>query len=63
MLPLLATQILWLNLITDLWPALAVGIEPPTDDVMQRKPRKPGDRVIDAALWWSVVEPVWRLLL
>ncbi len=55
-LPLLATQILWLNLITDSWPALAMGIDPPTDDVMQRKPRKPGDRVIDAAMWWSVVE-------
>ena len=35
-LPLLATQILWINLVTDSWPALATGIDPPTDDVMAR---------------------------
>jgi Ca2+-transporting ATPase len=32
-LPLLATQILWINLITDSGPALAMGIDPETDDV------------------------------
>ncbi|HET7526268.1 MAG TPA: HAD-IC family P-type ATPase, partial [Burkholderiaceae bacterium] len=37
-LPLLATQILWINLITDSWPALAMGIDPETDDVMARPP-------------------------
>ena len=55
-LPLLATQILWLNLITDSWPALAMGIDPAGDDVMARKPRQPGERVIDAAMWWGVVQ-------
>jgi Ca2+-transporting ATPase len=55
-LPLLATQILWLNLITDSWPALAMGIDPPGDDVMARKPRHPGERVIDAAMWWGVAQ-------
>lgn len=55
-LPLLATQILWLNLITDSWPALAMGIDPPGDDVMARKPRQAGERVIDAAMWWGVVQ-------
>ena len=55
-LPLLATQILWLNLITNSWPALAMGIDPPTDDVMQRKPRHPNDRVIDARMWLGVFE-------
>ena len=48
MLPLLATQILWINLVTDSWPALAVGADPPTHDVMARAPRRPSDRVIDA---------------
>ena len=46
-LPLLATQILWINLITDSGPALAMGVDPPTDDVMARKPRRldrAGDR-------------------
>lgn len=55
-LPLLATQILWLNLITDSWPALAMGIDPAGSDVMTRKPRRPGERVIDAAMWWGVVQ-------
>ena len=55
-LPLLATQILWLNLITDSWPALAMGIDPAGADVMERKPRQPGERVIDAAMWWGVVQ-------
>ena len=55
-LPLLATQILWLNLITDSWPALAMGIDPPTDDVMARKPRPLNDRVMDLAMWVGVFE-------
>ena len=55
-LPLLATQILWLNLITDSWPALAMGMDPPADDVMARKPRHPDERVIDASMWIGVVE-------
>ena len=55
-LPLLATQILWLNLITDSWPALAMGMDPASDDAMARKPRHPGERVIDAAMWWGVVQ-------
>lgn len=55
-LPLLATQILWINLITDSGPALAMGIDPETDDVMARKPRKPTERAIDARMWWGVVE-------
>ena len=40
MLPLLATQILWINLVTDGAPALAMGVDPPPDDVMQRPPRR-----------------------
>ena len=38
--PLLATQILWINLLTDTAPALAMGFDPPPDDVMQRLPRR-----------------------
>ena len=45
--PLLAAQILWINLLTDTSPALAMGVDPPPDDVMARPPRKPTDRVID----------------
>ncbi len=55
-LPLLATQILWLNLITDTWPALALGIDPPTPSVMTRKPRHINARVIDFRMWLGVFE-------
>ena len=39
--PLLATQILWINLITDSLPAIALGIDPGDKDVMKQKPRNP----------------------
>jgi Ca2+-transporting ATPase len=53
-LPLLATQILWLNLITDSWPALAMGVDPASGDLMARKPRPRSERVIDARMWRGV---------
>ena len=53
-LPILATQMLWLNLITDTSPALALGIDVPTDNLMARKPRKPGERIIDQRMWVDV---------
>ena len=52
--PLLATQILWINLLTDTAPALAMGVDPPPDDVMQRPPRLLTDRVIDARMWRGI---------
>jgi Ca2+-transporting ATPase len=55
-LPLLATQILWINLITDSAPALAMGVDPATEDVMARRPRRPDERVIDARMWAGVLE-------
>nr|WP_315489984.1 cation-translocating P-type ATPase [uncultured Rhodoferax sp.] len=55
-LPLLATQILWINLITDSWPALAMGVDPPTDDVMARKPRPLNERLIDGRMWSGVFQ-------
>ena len=54
-LPLLATQILWINLITDSGPALAMGVDPPTDDLMARKPRHLSERLIDARMWANVI--------
>ncbi len=55
-LPLLATQILWINLITDTGPALAMGVDPITDDVMERKPRPRSLRVIDVRMGLAVAE-------
>lgn len=54
-LPLVATQILWINLVTDSGPALAMGVDPSVEDVMARSPRKPEDRVVDARMWGGVL--------
>jgi Ca2+-transporting ATPase len=53
--PLLATQILWINLLTDTAPALAMGVDPPPHDVMRRPPRLLTDRVIDHEMWVGIV--------
>jgi len=44
-MPLTALQILWINLVTDGLPALALGIEPPESSVMQRPPRNPAESI------------------
>jgi len=53
-LPLLATMILWINLVTDGLPALAVGVDPPDHAVMRRAPRAPGASVITSRMWWGI---------
>jgi len=55
-LPLLATQLLWINLITDSGPALAMGVDPAGDDLMGRKPRQLNERLIDGRMWSSVIQ-------
>ena len=55
-LPLLATQILWINLVTDSGPALAMGVDPSSGDVMARPPRRRDERVIDARMWSGVIQ-------
>ncbi|MFW5996021.1 MAG: cation-translocating P-type ATPase [Halanaerobiaceae bacterium] len=44
--PLLALQILWLNLVTDVFPALVMAWEPPEGDVMKKPPRNPGEAIL-----------------
>ena len=50
-IPLLAVQILWINLVTDGLPALALGVEPVEPDAMRRRPRPPGESILGAGLW------------
>ena len=52
--PLLATQILWINLVTDGAPALALGLDPADDNVMQQQPRPQGSGVITKPMWFGI---------
>ena len=51
-LPLLAAQLLWINLITDGPPALALGVDPKEPDVMEQHPRQRGSGVLTTSDWW-----------
>jgi Ca2+-transporting ATPase len=53
-LPLLATQILWINLITDGAPALALGLDPSDPDVMRQPPRPVGSGVITRRMRFGI---------
>ena len=53
--PLLATQILWINLLTDAAPALALGVDPPGRGLMRRSPRPAGARLIDRDMSLSML--------
>ncbi len=46
-LPLTAVQILWMNLSTDGLPALALGVQPTEKDIMERKPRRRDEEILD----------------
>jgi Ca2+-transporting ATPase len=54
-LPLLATQILWINLVTDGLPALALGVDPADSDVMNRPPRPRNEGIITRRMWAGIL--------
>ena len=54
LVPLLSTQILWINLLTDAGPALALGVEPADPRVMTQPPRHPQSRVINRMMWFDI---------
>ena len=54
-LPLLATQILWINLVTDGAPALALGVDPADDGLMNRPPRPRHEGVITRQMWIGIL--------
>ena len=53
-LPLVATQLLWINLVTDGAPALALGVEPADRGLMSAPPRPPEEPVITAPMWRGI---------
>lgn len=55
-LPLLATQILWVNLVTDGAPALALGVDPVHAGSMQRPPRPGDERILTRRMWLRIVQ-------
>lgn len=54
-MPLLPVQILWVNLVTDGLPAMALGVDPGDANVMQRPPRQPGESVFSRGLSRKII--------
>jgi P-type Ca2+ transporter type 2C len=52
--PITATQILWINLLTDTGPALALGVDPPDPSSMRAPPRRLSERIIDTRMQFGI---------
>jgi Ca2+-transporting ATPase len=63
-MPLGVLQILWLNLITDIFPAMALALEPSAPDVMKRPPRNPKESLMTPRFGWLIAwqscGPMWK---
>jgi Ca2+-transporting ATPase len=62
-IPLLPVMILWLNLVTDGPPAMALSVDPPNDDVMQRPPRSPKEGILHGNLKFILASTFIQLLV
>ncbi|TXT59035.1 MAG: Calcium-transporting ATPase [Promethearchaeota archaeon] len=49
-IPILAIQLLYINLVTDTFPALALGVSPPEENIMRREPRDPNEQLLNKNL-------------
>jgi len=54
-LPLVPIQILWMNLVTDGLPAMALGVDPHDSDIMTRRPRHPRESVFSHGMAWRII--------
>ena len=53
--PLLAIQLLWINLVTDSLPAIALGLEKEEENILNRLPRSPKKSLFADGLWWKII--------
>lgn len=53
--PLSAIQLLWINLVTDSLPAIALGLDPAEDDIMSASPRKSEKSIFSGGLWLTII--------
>ena len=53
-LPMLPIQVLWINVVSDGLPALALSVDPREKDIMERKPRNPKEGIFHGMLWFIV---------
>ena len=53
--PLIAVQLLWINLVTDSFPAIALGLEPEDKDIMNRKPKDARKGIFADGLWGKII--------
>ena len=53
--PLLAIQLLWINLVTDSLPAIALGLEKEEENIMNRLPRSSKKSLFADGLWWKII--------
>jgi Ca2+-transporting ATPase len=53
--PLLPIQLLWINLVTDGLPALALSLEPPEPDIMRRRPRSPKESILSRNMGFMIL--------
>lgn len=62
-LPLLPLQILWINLVTDGLPALALGSDPAEKDIMKRKPRNPKETIMSGTKGFIILSTIVATLI
>ena len=53
--PLTATQLLWVNLVTDSFPAISLGLDPAEPDVMHKPPRPAGKSLFADGMWAAII--------
>ncbi len=53
--PLLAIHLLWINLVTDGFPALALGMDQADESVMEKPPRKAKENIVSRNMWYNII--------